>query len=146
MSLAVELIYETEKGRPPRVQNTFSGQVTTEEVVSSIHDTVEILNQQSEPIDVIAIFEEGSSMLSAKGILGQARIIDQLTWHPKLDQVIAVELNKGLYGSFIKTLLNAAKNQPGLKVTVFGTMRELDQYLTKKYAAYKEQYLNNDDV
>lgn len=134
MPLAVELIFETEKGRPPRVQNTFSGQVSTDEVIQSITDTVEILNQQKSPIDVIAIFEEGSSMLSAKGILMKPSVIDKLTWHPMLDQIVAVELNRGLYGSFIKTLLNAAKNQPGLKVTVFGTMRELDTYLTKKYA------------
>jgi hypothetical protein len=134
MPYTVELIHDTEKDWPPRIQNTFSEFITTEEVIESIQESVKILDKQSTPIDVIAVFEKGSSMLGAKGILFQGRLIDQFTWHPKLDQIVAVELNRGLYGSFIKTLLQAAKSRPGLKVTVFGTLAELDKYLNVKYS------------
>lgn len=137
MPYEVRLISEPDKGWPPRIQNTFSGSITTDEVVASINVTLNLLDQQSRPTDLIAIFEEGSSMFGAKGVVFQKELIDQLTWHSNLDQIIAIDLNTGLYGSFLKTLLQSAVNQAALKVSTLPNLEELTAYLTKKYSAQK---------
>jgi len=135
MPYEVRLIKEPEnKGWVPYIQNTFTGSITTEEVVASINVTLNLLDQQTSPIDLVAIFEEGSSMFGAKGIVFQKELIDQLTWHSMLDQIIAVDVNTSIYGSFIKALLQTASNQYALKVTAMPTMAELHAYLDKKYA------------
>jgi len=133
MPFKVEFIQDSEKNLPPLLHNTFSDYITTNEVLQSVQQTIDILDKQKEPIDVVAIFEKGSSMLGAKDILFHSSLIDQFTWHPKLAELFAVELNKGLYGSFIRTILNMAKNRPALKVTVFAKLKALDEYLDKKY-------------
>jgi len=138
MPYEVRLVTEPGEGWPPRIVNTFTGKITTEEIISSIRLTLNLLDKQSQPTDLVAIFKDGASMLQAKGILFQKELIDQLTWHSMLDQIMAVDLNQAPYGSFLKMLLDAAVNQPALKVSLFTSMAEFEDYLTKKYASRKQ--------
>ena len=136
MPYEAQLIVEP-KTWPPYIRNTFSGKVTTEEVIASINVTLNLLDKQDRPTDLVAIFEDGCSLFNAKGILFQKDLIEQLTWHSNLDQIIAADLNQVLNGSFLQTLLQAAMNQPALKVSIFGSMEELNAYMKKKYENYK---------
>jgi len=135
MPYAVQLI-TLPSNWPPRIHNIYKGDVTTDDVVSCFHETIELLNKQTSKVDIVGIFEVDASLFNARGILFQKKLIDQVTLHPNLDQIILVDLNNVMTGDFLKRTLQAALSRPDLKVSILGSLAELEEFLSKKYADY----------
>lgn len=134
MPYEVRVVREPYRIWPPRIHNIYSGDVTTDDVVACFNETIALLDQQTRPIDVVGILEKDSSLLNARGIVFQQDLINKLTWHNKLDQIVVVDLNNVLSGVLLKTTLQVALSRPELKVSILSTMEELTAYLEKKYA------------
>lgn len=133
MPVEVRLMKEVEPGWPPIIYNIYSGSVTTDEVVSCVNQSLALLDQQTNLVDIVGIFEQETNMLNAKGVIFQKPLLDQLTWHEKLDQVIIVDLNGIIGGDFTKKTLQTFLSKPELKISILSSMDELHEYLMKKY-------------
>jgi len=134
MPFEVKLVREKYPTWPPRIHTTYRGNVTTDEVVACINSTISLLDQRTEPLDLVGIFEQDTNMSNAKGVLFQKPLLDQLTWHDNLDQIVIVDLNKMINGDFLKHSLQTMLSKPELKISIFSSMDELDAYLANKYA------------
>lgn len=134
MPYKVELVNELYRAWPPRIHNIYWGDVTTEEVISCFHETIAMLGQQTQKVDVVGVMQPDTSLANATSIIFQKDLIDEVTFHPKLDQIVIVDLNNVMTGVFLKRVLQVALSRPDLKVTILGSMDELSQYLQRKYS------------
>jgi len=133
MPYEVRLIKESTKSWPARIHNIYTGNVTTDDVVGCVNSSIRLLDQQDEPIDIIGIFEKDSNFLNAKGVLFQKPLMEQLTWHQKLNELILVDLNMVITGDFTKKSLQTFLSRPELKISIVGSMEVLDAFLTQRY-------------
>lgn len=138
MPIEVRLIQEEGKHWPPRIHNTYSGNVTTDEFITCANETINLLDQQEVQVDVVGIFNQDTNMSNAKGVLFQKPLLDQLTWHDKLDQIMIVDLNHIISGDFPKRSLQTMLSKPELKISIFGSMVELEAYMANKYSSAAE--------
>lgn len=128
------MVTELYRAWPKRIHNHYHGDLTAEEIVKCIEETISVLDQQFVKTDVVGILEHDCTLRNATGILFEAEVINRLAQHPQLDQIMVVDLNQVLTGAFLRRVLQVALSRPTLKVSIFGSMEELNAYLQVKYA------------
>lgn len=128
------LYHEMYRAWPPRIHNIYTGDVTTDEIAECFKETAALLDQQPSKVDLIGILQPNVSLQNAAGIVFRKDLINTITFHKNVDQIIIVDLNHVLTGIFLKSVLQTSLSRPELKVSILGSMDELNTYLQKKYS------------
>jgi NADPH-dependent curcumin reductase CurA len=124
MSVQTNLVEDGKR----RIQNEFSGKPTRNEAVASVEWTIQTLSEQASAIPVVAVIHPKTNVLGMIGMLYETQLIDALKTHPKLAELIAVDMASGQFGSTFKSLVRIA-GQRGAGITVLNTLADLDKHL-----------------